>query len=321
MNTILRLLADGGFVSGEAISAELGITRAAVWKRVRALQEQGWRIESVPGRGYRLDAGDRLEPVLWEGLLTTAVLGRGTNLYEETLDSTNLRLKRAAVEGAPSGSVCLCECQTAGRGRLGRAWNSPAGRGLWVSVLLRPELPPAQAPLITLCTAMAMERAVRELTGLPTAIKWPNDLVCGGKKLCGILLECSADPDRVEYVVIGTGLNVHAGAYPPELGDRAAAIDELTDAPLRRVLLTRYLAALEEYTDTLRREGFGALAEGYRARSCTLGSRVHVTGAVELTGTAEAIDETGALLVRTDDGVLHRVLSGDVSVRGVMGYV
>ena len=322
MKNILELLSGGGFVSGEAISRELGVSRAAVWKKIVALREAGWQIESGGKRGYRLTAGDSLDPALWTGGLTTARYGRGENRYEKEVTSTNTIVKEMALAGAPDGSLCIAESQSAGKGRLGRTWSAPEGKGLWVSLLLRPNLPPDQAPLITLCAAMAMARAVRETAGIDTRIKWPNDLICEGRKLCGILLELSADPDSIEYVVVGTGVNMREGAYPPELKDRAVVIAELTEkAPLRREVLVRYLAAMEALIDRLERDGFAGIAEDYRALSCTLGSRVQVSGAIEMTGTAEDIDETGALLVRDDNGETRRVLSGDVSVRGVMGYV
>ena len=322
MKSILELLSGGGFVSGEAISRELGVSRAAVWKKVVALREAGWQIESGGKRGYRLTAGDSLDPALWTGSLTTARYGHGENRYEKEVSSTNTVIKEMALAEAPDGSLCVAESQSAGKGRLGRAWSAPEGKGLWVSLLLRPNLSPSQAPLITLCAAMAMTRAVRETADIDVVIKWPNDLICEGRKLCGILLELSADPDSIEYVVVGTGVNMYEGAYPPELKERAIAIGELTaETPLRREVLVRYLAALEELMTRLERDGFAGISEDYRALSCTIGSRVQVTGAVELTGVAEDIDETGALLVREDDGEVHRVLSGDVSVRGVMGYV
>lgn len=321
MRTILEILSGGQYVSGEKISRELGVSRAAIWKKIAALKEEGWQIESGGKRGYRLITGDGLDPVLWTGLLTTRILGRGENNYQAEVTSTNTVVKQMAVAGAPGGSLCLCEKQTAGKGRLGRTWNSPSGCGLWVSVLLRPRLKPEHAPLITLCTAMAMAQAVKETSGLDVRIKWPNDLIYQGKKLVGILLEVSADPDAIEYVVVGTGLNVRKGAYPPELADRAAALEDFTQPPLRRQVLVHYLAALESIIARLEQEGFDGIAADYAAHSCTLGSQVQVIGSVNLVGTAEAIDETGALLVRTADGELHRVLSGDVSVRGVMGYV
>lgn len=322
MKSILEMLAGGGFVSGEAIAREAGVSRVTVWKRIEALRAQGWQIESGGKRGYRLNAGDSLEPALWTGSLPTKRLGRGENRYAQEVTSTNTVVKEMALAGAPDGSLCIAESQTAGKGRLGRSWCAPSGKGLWVSVLLRPRLKPAHAPFITLCAAMAMTRAVREMTGLDVKIKWPNDLVADRRKICGILLELGADPDAIEYVVVGTGLNVHPGAYPPELSDRAAAVGELTaEPPLRREILARYLTALEELTNRLEQGDFDRLAAEYWALSCTLGQEVQVSGALELTGVADAIDATGALVVRTADGERHRLLSGDVSVRGVMGYV
>lgn len=321
MRTIVEILSDGEFISGEAISRELGVSRAAVWKRICQLKEAGWQIESGGKRGYRLICGDALEPELWKSRLTTRELGRGEVLYSPEVGSTNTECKQLALRGAPNGSVCLCERQTAGKGRLGRRWESPAGAGLWQSVLLRPRLAPASAPLITLCAALAMAQAVEECCALPVRIKWPNDLVCEGRKLCGILLEMSGDMDAIESVVVGVGLNVRRAAYPPELIGKAGAIEDFTTPPLRREILLHYLSALEHAMDVLEARGFEGIREPYAARSCTLGGRVNVSGSVNLSGVAEALDDTGALLVRTGDGVLHRVLSGDVSVRGVMGYV
>lgn len=321
MRTILEILSGGGYVSGEAISRELGVSRAAVWKKINALKEQGWQIESGGKRGYRLLTGDSLDPELWAGALKTRYMGRGERRYMPSVGSTNTEIKQMSLAGAPGGSICLCETQTAGRGRLGRTWVSPAGVGLWQSVLLRPALKPQDAPLITLCAAMAMARAVRETSGIDVRIKWPNDLVCGGKKLCGILLELAAEADAIEAIIVGIGLNVYKGAVPPELVGQAASIEDFTQPPLRREILTHYLAALEDVVTRLEQEGFDGIRAEYRAASCTLGHSVRVIGATEFIGEALDIDETGALLVRTEDGEVRRVLSGDVSVRGLMGYV
>lgn len=257
----------------------------------------------------------------WEGLLTTRALGLAAyHCYEET-DSTNLRLRQLALDGAPHGTVCVAETQTAGRGRLGRSWHSPAGQGLWASVLLRPAIAPADAPLVTLLAAMAMAQAVTETAHLPCGIKWPNDLVAGGKKLCGVLLEISADETGVRHLIVGTGLNVRKGAYPPELAHQATSVEDLVPPPARGEILAAYLNALEALMTRLENGEAAGLLQAYAARSVTLGSRVQVIGATTFTGTAEAVDETGALLVRDEEGTLRRVLSGDVSVRGVMGYV
>lgn len=321
MRNILEILSEGNFVSGEAISRELGVSRAAVWKRIAVLKEQGWQIESGGKRGYRLLLGDSLEPALWQSRLTTRYMGRGQVKYEREVTSTNTVVKAMGLEGAPGGSLCVAESQTAGKGRLGRKWESAPGAGLWQSVLLRPALAPQSAPVITLGAAVAMAQAVEETTGLRLSIKWPNDLIYQGRKLVGILLEMNGDMDAIESVVVGVGLNVRKGAYPPDLAERAAALEEFAPPPLRRDVLLHYLGALENVMDAIETGGFAAIAPQYRARSCTLGSQVVVSGSVNLTGIAENLDENGALLVRDAAGTLHRILSGDVSVRGVMGYV
>ena len=260
-----------------------------------------------------------LLPAHWTPLLTTRALGRAVSHYEHTLTSTNLVLKDMAKQGAPHGSLCLCECQTAGRGRMDRSWSSPEGQGVWLSVLLRPCLKPEDAPLITFACALAMAKAVREVTGLDARIKWPNDLVLQGRKVCGILLEMGFDAHGM-YVVAGTGLNVRRGAYPPDLAERAVSIEECADLPDRGAIIAAYLKALEDAVSALEQDGFAGIAADFRRECITLGSPVHVLGAESFTGMAEDIDATGALLVRTD-GELRRVLAGDVSVRGVMGYV
>lgn len=264
---------------------------------------------------------DSLSPREWTGLLTTRALGRGENRVEDLLPSTNLTLEDMARQGAPHGSLCIAEEQTAGRGRLGRSWSAPKGKGLWLSVLLRPKMKAEDAPHIILVSAVAMARAVRDAAGLNARVKWPNDLVYQGRKLCGTMLKVSVNDDGIQWVIVGTGLNVHEGAYPPELRDRAAAIAEFTAPPRRSELLVRYLSELEAGLDTLEREGFRGIEGDYRALSCTLGREVRVIGSEAFTGIAEDLDDTGALLVRTADGKRHRVLAGDVSVRGVMGYV
>ena len=261
-----------------------------------------------------------LTPAAWTPLLTTRALGRAVSHYEHTLTSTNLVLKDMAKQGAPHGSLCLCEKQTAGRGRMDRTWSSPEGQGVWLSVLLRPKMPAENAPVITFCCALAMAKAVRQVTGLDAQIKWPNDLVLRGKKLCGILLELGFDAQGY-YVVAGTGLNIRAGAYPPELAHQATSIEEHGAVPHRGAIVAKYLAALEDALAAVERDGFAGIAEDFRRTCITLGSQVNVIGTdAAFTGVAEDVDVTGALLVRTEDG-LRRVLAGDVSVRGVMGYV
>ena len=322
MDELLNALAGGQTVSGEELSRLMHITRAAVWKRIEKLRAQGYPIES--GRkGYRLPpAPDAMDPAYWQGRLQTKWAGRPAALYAEEMTSTNTVLKKAAQEGAARGTLALCETQTSGKGRLGRAWQSPKGQGVWCSLLLRPLLKPGKAPLITLCAALAMARAVEKETGLAPQIKWPNDVVLDGKKICGILLEMAGDLDRVEYVVVGTGLNVGGRAYPQELQGKAGSLEEALGRPVNRArILESYLAFMEEAVEQVEQSGFQGIGEAYRARSCTLNRLVNVTGGMNFQGVAVDLDEEGALMVRREDGTICRVLAGDVSVRGVMGYV
>ena len=320
MDPVLCMLAPGEFISGETMSESLGVTRAAVWKRIRLLQEDGWPIVSGGKRGYRLEDHDRLEPEMWQPRLNTLEIGRGLIRYEHTLSSTNTSLKHMSIEGAPSGSVCLCERQTDGYGRLNRTWESAPGVGLWVSVMLRPSLPPSRAHLLTFCAALAMADAVAETCDFQPGIKWPNDLVYKGKKLCGILLEAFTDMDRLRSVIIGTGLNVLPGAVPESLKDSAGCVADFAAPPKRRDILVKYLEALERWTALAETEGAAPVIAEAGKRCVTIGQQVRVIGEQTFTGLATGLDESGVLLVRDEKGDTRMVLSGDVSVRGIMGY-
>ncbi|MBR5345407.1 MAG: biotin--[Clostridia bacterium] len=320
MEPILQLLACGEFVSGERMSEKLGITRAAVWKRIKILQEAGWPIESGGKRGYHLGEHDRLEPETWQHLLSTHTVGRGEIHYEYTLASTNATAKKLYSSGAAPGTVCLCEQQTAGRGRLGRVWESAPGVGLWVSVLMKPSIPPSNAHLMTFCAALAMSDAVHDTCGFQPGIKWPNDLVFKGKKICGILLEVSTDMDRINSVTVGTGLNVWPGAVPEALRAQAGCVADFGTPPNRRTILVRYLEAFEKWTDVLEKDGPPAIISAVSERCVTIGQQVAVSGALSMTGLAVGLDDSGVLLVRDLNGKTRMVLSGDVSVRGIMGY-
>ena len=323
MDDLLNMLADKEYVSGEDISRRLNVTRAAVWKRIQALREQGFLIESAGKKGYHLvQPNDSLLPVFVKRGLKTKWAGQPPMIYSESMTSTNIVLKQAAEGGAAHGTVALCEEQTAGRGRRGRGWVSPKGQGLWVSLLARPALPPGRAQLITFAAAIAMAEAVEKETGLEIMIKWPNDLVLQGKKVCGILLELSGDVETIAYVVIGTGLNVGEKAYPPEISESATSLAAALGHQAERApILRSYLAAMEHYVDSLERDGLPGILQAYERKSCTLHHAVRVSGGEEFLGTADGLDENGALLVKLEDGTIRRVLAGDVSVRGVMGYV
>jgi len=303
-------------VSGEAISDKLGLTRAAVWKHVESLRAHGYRIDALPARGYRLaEVPDRLTPLELRPLLNTHDLGQELHWYEE-LGSTSDRAKELAEEGAEHGEVVIAEAQTAGRGRRGRAWVSPPRKNLYFSVVLRPELPPARAPELTLVASVALCEALR-LAGVEAGIKWPNDLLASGRKIAGVLTELAAEPDRVHWVVLGAGVNVNARRedFPEELRDEATSVLIERGQPAPRALLAAAcFTALEDWLDRHAEEGFGPIREAWRARAVTLGREVVATvDGREIAGTAEDIDETGALLVRGPAG-LERVLAGDVKL-------
>jgi BirA family biotin operon repressor/biotin-[acetyl-CoA-carboxylase] ligase len=315
---VLSFLAEAGdeFVSGEAISDKLGLTRAAVWKHVEALRAHGYRIEAVPARGYRLaEVPDRLTPLELRPLLNTHDVGQVLHWHEE-IGSTNDRARELAEEGAEHGTVVIAEAQTAGRGRRGRSWASPARKNLYFSIVLRPDLPPARAPELTLVASVAVCDSLRR-AGVAAGIKWPNDLVASGKKIAGILTELAAEPDRVTWVVLGVGVNVNARAedFPDELRAEATSVLLERGQPAPRALLAAAcFTAIEDWVDLHAEKGFGPVRDAWRQRSVTLGRAVvaKVEGR-EIEGTAEDIDETGALLVRGPAG-LERIHSGDVAL-------
>ncbi len=313
---VLGFLAEAGdeFVSGEAISDKLGLTRAAVWKHVESLRAQGYRIDAVPARGYRLTAiPDRLTPLELRPLLNTHDIGQVLHHFE-VISSTNDHARELAEDGAGHGEVVIAESQTGGRGRRGRPWVSPAGLNAYFSIVLRPELPPSRAPELTLLTSVAICDALRQ-ANVPAAIKWPNDILAGDRKIAGILTELASEPERVHWAVVGIGVNVNAAEadFPPELHDVATSvlIERGTPAP-RALFVAACLTALEEWLDRHAEEGFGPIRLAWRQRSATLGRDVTVRiEGRDITGRAEDVDEVGALLVRTEQGV-ERILSGDV---------
>ncbi len=306
--------AGDAFVSGEVISERLGLSRAAVWKHVKALRDQGYRIEAAPARGYRLnESPDRLGALELRPLIRTRRLGKTLHVFPE-LGSTNDEARSRAEKGAADGEVVLAEAQSAGRGRRGRSWSSPPGKNVYLSVILRPDLPPARAPELTLLASVALCDQIRA-EGVDAGIKWPNDELAGGRKLAGILTELATDPERVQWVVLGMGVNVNAepGDLPEELRPLATSLAGELGRPVARApFVTGLLATLEGWLDRHAAEGFGPVRAAWRERSHTLGREVRArVGEREVEGVAEDIDETGALLVRAR-GKLERVLAGDV---------
>ena len=315
---VLAFLAEAGdeFVSGEAISDKLGMSRAAVWKHVNGLRSQGYRIDAVPARGYRLvEIPDRLGALELKPLLGTHDLGQVLHCHDE-LESTNDLAKQLAEEGAGHGEVVVAEAQTAGRGRRGRAWVSPPRKNLYLSAILRPDLPPQRAAELTLVASVAVCEAVRQ-AGVAATIKWPNDVIVNGRKVAGILTEMAAEVDRVQWVVLGVGVNLNIAAedLPDDLREIATSIAAERGEPVPRALFTAaLLGGLEEWLDRYEDEGFGPVRDAWRSLSGTLGREVRVSMAGgEISGIAEDIDESGALLVRGAAG-LTRVVAGDVQL-------
>jgi len=320
MDDILKALLPGKIVSGERISKALGITRAAVWKRITALRERGFVIESLDRQGYLLV---HVPDVLMSSLITygleTEWAGRHVFCYE-SVDSTNRVLKTMAADGADHGTLVVANEQTGGRGRRGRGWLTPKDTSIAMSLLLRPEIPPAKVALLSLAASVAVAKGIRQVTGLEAGIKWPNDIVVNGKKVCGILLEMDADEQNVHYIVAGVGINVHLMDIPEEIRATATSLDLELGHPCSRVEIVKAVMRAAEETEKLLRDG--AFMSVYETLSVTLGRPVSVQAVGEtFTGTAEQIREDGVLMVRTESGAVREVMAGDVSVRGLMGYV
>jgi BirA family biotin operon repressor/biotin-[acetyl-CoA-carboxylase] ligase len=317
LELILGFLAESGedYTSGEALSSKLGLSRTAVWKHVESLRGKGYRIDAAPSRGYRLvEVPDRLTPLEISPLLNTHDLGRVIHTHD-SVPSTNELAFRLAADGAEHGEVVVAEQQTAGKGRRGRAWVSPPGLNLYFSAILRPELPPYRAPELTLVAAVALAETLREAGG-DARIKWPNDVQLGGLKVAGILTELSANPDAVNFVVLGIGVNLNAQPehFPEELRATATSLSMACGRRIPRALFAANLwTRLEEWLDLYLETGFDAVRQRWKELSSTLGQGVLVrTDGRELRGVAVDIDAAGALLVQVDGGQVERVLAGDV---------
>ena len=322
MYRILELLRrQEGFLSGEDIGRELSITRAAVWKGIKKLREEGYEIEAVTNRGYRLTNPETMynKRELEQGL-KTKTMGQSIYFYEET-DTTNNRARELALEGAPEGTLVVAEKQTAGRGRRGKVWESPLGTGIWMSLVLRPQIMPAEASVLTLLCGLATAEAIEAETGLSAGIKWPNDILINGKKAVGILTEMDCEMSEVHFVIPGIGINVNTASFPPEIADIATSLYlECGKTVSRRRLVHKVLERLEEHYETFLRTGsFTAMLEDYRKHCITLGKEVHVLGREPFFAEALDITPEGELLVRRADNGKEEVgFSGEVSIRGVI---
>lgn len=329
---ILKALkeADGEFVSGAVLCEMFGVSRQAVWKNMTALKEAGYQIESVSNRGYRLISspgelyGPEIESRLSEGNICRRVL------FFEELDSTNIKVKQLAEAGEEEGLLVIAESQTAGKGRRGRTWSSRKGEGIYLSMLLRPQVLPLQASGLVFLTALVVAETVEKFLGIPTEIKWPNDVLVHGKKICGILTEASVEESQLYYLIAGVGINVNTAEFSEELKDKATSLFLETKKKINRLeliveLLNRFDMYYKKFVEA---RGFQPFMEKYNSILVNMEKEVKIYyGMVENakpeeieTGIAKGVDEYGALHVIVD-GVEKRVVAGEVSVRGVMDYV
>lgn len=249
----------------------------------------------------------------------------GRNLvFLNTTDSTNEEAKRQAKAGAPHGTLVVAEVQTSGRGRRGRSWESPKGSGIWISLLLRPEFEPTHASVLTLVAAMAVEEAVRRQTGISASIKWPNDIVADGRKLCGILTEMNTDGNVIQYVIVGIGINANMSEFPEEISKTATSLKLISGKNINRAeLAAQVMRSWEHYYEIfLKTLDLSELKTEYNERLINRKKEVRVLASQgAYTGISKGINEKGELLVELPDGELRAVLSGEVSVRGIYGYV
>lgn len=320
---ILTLLREQeGYLSGQELCSRFGVSRTAVWKAVNQLKEDGYEIDSVQNKGYRLlSSPDSMKECEIASRLHTQWAGRNAVLLKST-GSTNADAKRLAEEGAPHGTIVVTEQQTAGRGRRGRQWTSALGCNVYFTLVLRPSCAPDRACMLTLVMALAVAEAVREL-GLSASIKWPNDVVLNGRKICGILTEMSAEPDYIHYVVIGTGVNVNQQEFPEEIKRVAGSLYlEKGEHIARAPLLARILELFEAYYALFDQRGdLSELMESYEALLLNKDSNVRVLDPKgEYEGVARGITREGELLVERENGGMERVYAGEVSVRGLYGY-
>jgi len=311
--------AENSSVSGAELSQQLGISRAAIWARIEELRELGYEIAASPVLGYRLvSSPDVLHADdLLARLGKTRVVGRDIRVFEQTT-STNDVVEKLARDGVKEGVVVFAESQTKGRGRLGRVWTSPARKGLWFSILLRPALRPQETTQLTVAAATALWRAIHEETGLSPEIKWPNDILIRGKKVVGILTELSAEVDRVKHVTLGVGVDVNltANEFPVELRKLATSLRIESGQPvLRAELATAIMRELDRDYARVCSGQFAEVADEWEEHCTTIGQRVVISqGERKLRGRAESLDDDGALVLRTEHGHLERIIGGDVTL-------
>jgi BirA family biotin operon repressor/biotin-[acetyl-CoA-carboxylase] ligase len=316
---ILELLRQHSdkYMSGEELCKRFAVSRTAIWKHIKDLQEDGYQIEGVRNRGYRLLAvPDLVTGSEIRNGLQTRRFGQYVVDLKNT-GSTNVIAAKLADEGEPEGTLVIADQQTGGKGRRGRAWYSPGGTGIWMSLILRPELPMAQAPQLTLVAAVAVSLALTEIVGQKAGIKWPNDILFEDRKVCGILTEMNMESEEINSVIVGIGVNVNQELhdFPLELQDRATSLRMVTGQRLQRAAAAqRILEQFEVLYDLFLREGgFAPIRELWKRQSVTIGKQVVAqTPRGVIKGIAVDIDEMGALVLRDEQGQVQKIYSADI---------
>lgn len=322
-NKIINLLREHPemYHSGESISTTLGVSRTAIWKHIKALKLEGYAIESVTNRGYRLLEEPRILNQRNVESLQQAYDFIEFTLYLESVDSTNYEAKRQALNHSKQGLIVAGE-QTNGKGRLGRTWASQANAGLWTSLLLRPNIEPESASKVTLTAATAMAEALTALTGLEIGIKWPNDLVVNGKKVCGILTEMSAELNHVHYIILGTGVNISQIDFPEDLKNKATSLKLEGANVLAIEVLKMFLDRFSHYYHLFVEGEMAEIIAHHKKHSVTLGKEVIIeTLGEKRQALALDIDLNGNLIIENRQKEKETVFSGEVSVRGINGYI
>ena len=317
-NDILKYLREKEYVSGEVLAQKLSISRVAVWKQIQKLKNMGYKIVSDQNVGYCLvSRPDLLLPQEIQNGLSTAYIGQKIYYFPE-IESTNIIAKEKALhreEGIEEGVLVITERQSAGKGRLGRKWFSPTG-GIWLSIILYPQLPPSYIPRITLMTAVAAVKAIKIYTQIKPQIKWPNDILINEKKVCGILTEMSAELDIINWVVVGIGINANIDhqKFPENIQANAISLKEVLGKEVLRVKLAQvFLQEFEKYYEILKRREFSSILKEWKLYSHTLGRKITVDiGERIITGEAVDINEEGALILKKEDGELIKIISGTI---------
>jgi BirA family biotin operon repressor/biotin-[acetyl-CoA-carboxylase] ligase len=317
---LLELLKNAdGYISGEEIGEKLKVSRSAVWKEINALREDGYIIDAVTNRGYMLkESADVLNRVEIKNNIPGALIGTNIVCFDE-VDSTNEVCKKMASEGLEEGSVIVAECQNGGKGRLGRKWVSQKGDGVWMSILLKPDVNPAGISSITLAAGLAVCFTLRNDFGIQSDIKWPNDILLNNKKICGILTEMSGQIAKVDYVVVGIGINVNIESFPDGIKNTATSLCIETGKKFKRSEIAKnVLKNFDSVYKRFQKDGFKCIKQEYEDMCINIGKRVRVIkhdGSFE--ATALEVNNNGELVIMKDNGEITTVFSGEVSVRGV----